>query len=225
MNLFKLFVVLAALTACKPDQCVAVVEVQPQAEATPAGGTATLELSNETTAATTVFVAFGADSAVLPAAWPTCVGSGLVCKLPLAAGAKLPLPLAGKYCNATLSFGNPVGCGSSKAEVNLNNPTWYDTADVSLVDGWNANLAIQFGQELLGPTQGAAGNEKAVGVFPLGCDVCVARFQPPCGIQPSPTPGSAGCKKGVDQYHPDVPCQVQGLVKGGGAKTVIRLVP
>ena len=179
---------------------------------------------------TTVYVAFGADSKVGVADWPFCTGSGLTCTFPLPATTGQPLPTkGGAYLNATLSFGAAVTCGVTKAEININNPAWYDTYDVSLVDGWSNNVGIYYtpptaadagGRVQLGPPNGAKGNEKVLGVFPLGCDVCVARLSPPCGM----SKGTDGCKSG-SQYAPDVPCQYQGAVKGGGGAAEIVLFP
>jgi len=185
---------------------------------------ATVEISNETAQDVTAFVSFGADSVVLPSAWPFCQApTALTCQIPIKAHQKQPLPLAGKYLNATIGFGAPVSCGSTKAEINVNNPKWYDTADISLVDGFSTKLAITVADpstkiaKTLGPVTSKTGNEKAFGVYPLGCDICVARQQPPCGQ----IPGRDGCKAGPDQYHPDVPCQFQGSVMGGGSQITI----
>jgi hypothetical protein len=72
---------------------------------------------------------------------------------------------------------------------------------------------------LLGPPKGKDGNEKVLGLFPYGCDVCVARVSPPCGIPK----GRIGCKHGT-QYKPDVVCQYQGpQKKRGNQKIVVRL--
>lgn len=205
----RLLVLVFALTACRTP---------PQVSADKS------TLSVTTTNPTTVYVAFGADSQITQSDWSSfCTGSSLVCSFPLAS--RKDLPLSGKYLDATLSFDAPVGCGTTKAELNLNNPAWYDTADVSLVDGFSNKIQISFSGRTLGPATGGD-NSKTFGVFPLGCDVCVARQQPPCDIAPSPTPGSAGCKSGPDQYHPDVPCQAQGTVKGGGQNAVtVSLLP
>lgn len=196
------------------------------------GGSGTqVTVQNERSVATTVHVAFGADSKVSAADWSAfCTGSGLVCTFPLGpkntGSASQPLPSKnGSYLNATFSFDAPVGCGVTKAEVDVNNPSWYDTLDVSLVDGYSDNVQIYAvpsggGPATLGPPVGATGNEKVYGVFPVGCDICVARQNPPCGI----TKGKTGCKTGT-QYDPDVPCQWQGPVKGGGGQVTISLMP
>lgn len=201
---------LAALCACSP---------RPPA---PPAGTA-LVVTNRQATATVVFVAFGSDSKITSGDWPFCTGSGLTCKFTIAAHSSQPLPTKGRYVNATLSFGAAVACGSTKAEINANNPAWYDTYDVSLVDGYSNKVGIVYtppgaAPVALGPPVGATGNEKVLGVFPYGCDVCVARKSPPCNI---PT-GSDGCKSGT-QSNPDVPCQYQGSVKGGGGSAEIVL--
>ena len=183
--------------------------------------TTTLAIANDGTA-TTVFVSFGADSVVLPATWQFCLATApLNCSFALPAHATQTVAV-NAYLNATLSFGGQ-GCGTSKAELNLHNPEWFDTADVSLVDGWNRDLSITLDGVQLGPTLGASGNASVFGVFPLGCDVCVARQSPPCGFAPSPTPGSAGCKSGT-QYQPAVPCQAQGKHKGGGGSILVKVL-
>jgi hypothetical protein len=170
---------------------------------------------------TTVYVSFGADSKVTSQDWPFCEGNGLLtCKFPLPARTPKALP-SPAYLNATLSFDQPVGCGVTKAEVNVNNPAWYDTLDVSLVDGYSDKVQILWTPTkgagvLLGPPLGQTGNEKVYGLFPLGCDICVERQNPPCGI----AKGKQGCKTGT-QYDPDVPCQWQGPIKGGGGGDVM----
>jgi hypothetical protein len=177
-------------------------------------------VANETGAATVVHIAFGADSVVLPARIPFCVASGpLNCSFPLAAHEERALPIAGKYLNATLTFGAPVGCGTTKAELNVNNPGWYDILDVSLVDGFSHPVKIQASGSVTIEAKSKEGNEKALGVYPLGCDICVARQKPSCGM----SPGKDGCKSGT-QYNPVVPCQWQGTVMGGGTKVRVALV-
>jgi hypothetical protein len=180
-------------------------------------GKSTLMIENASAAETTVYVAFGADSVVLPTAWPICVASAkLNCSFTLFSKASQNMPLKGKYLNATISFGAPVTCNTTKAELNLNNPKWYDTSDVSLVDGYSNEIEIDIkgsdGGKKLGPPVGKTGNEKVFGLFPLGCDICTARQSPPCGM----SPGKTGCKSGT-QYKPDVPCQYQGPTMGGGS--------
>jgi len=182
-------------------------------------GRASVIVANGTGYSTVVHLAFGADSKVLPEALPFCLASGaLTCAFPLAAHAEQSLPLAGKYLNVTLAFNAPVGCGSTKAELNLNNPKWYDTLDVSLVDGYSNDVKIEADKVTLGPNL-PSGNERVLGVFPLGCDVCTARQSPPCGI----APGTNGCKSGT-QYKPDVICQWQGAVKDGSTAARVTLV-
>ncbi len=173
---------------------------------------------------TTVYVSFGADSKVNQQTWAAfCKGSGLVCSFALAA--KKVLPLGGAYLNATFSFGAPVTCGSTKAELNVNNPKWYNTYDISLVDGYSNRVRIEATEVdgstvKAGPPAGAQGNEKVLGVFPLGCDICTERKAPPCGQKP----GKDGCKAGT-QYKPTVPCQLKGKTMGGGGALQITLLP
>ena len=185
-----------------------------------------IKVENRSAEEVMVSVAFGADSVVLPATWsPFCSGSGLTCQFKLGAHSNQGLPTGGAYLNATLAFSEKVGCGSTKAELNVNNPKWYNIVDISLVDGFSTSLVIEvtdpgadggFKSHILGPVVSKSGNEKAFGVFPLGCDICVARQKPSCGMQP----GKDGCKAGPDQYHPDVPCQFQGSTIGGGQTTI-----
>jgi hypothetical protein len=173
---------------------------------------------------TTVYVSFGADSAITADDWDFCTGTGLACSFDL--NGEKDLPLADHYLNATISFDEPVGCGVTKAELNLNNPNWYDVMDVSLVDGFSNSLLIsiyetgQIAPTPLGPVISASGNEHMLGVFPLGCDLCVQRGNPPCGIDPGPVHGD-GCKTQGTQYDPMPPCQWQGSTKGGGDIAVL----
>ena len=176
--------------------------------------------------ATTVYVAFGADSKIQAADWASfCTPNGaLNCSFSLTDSQALP-NAQGAYLNATIAFGSPVGCGATKAELNVNNPAWYDTLDVSLVDGYSNKIEIDYappGAALvkLGPPVGKDGNEQVLGVFPYGCDICTARQSPPCGI----AAGGTGCKAGT-QYKPDVACQYQGAVKGGGGTVNVILQP
>lgn len=186
----------------------------------------TVTIANHTKTDTTVYVAFGAASKITASSpgWPEfCEGSGLVCNFSLAGGTVRPLPSSKENLNATFSFGSS-GCGATKAEVNVNNPDWYDILDVSLVDGYSNRVQITAtppgdaggaDATLLGPPLGASGNENVYGLFPLGCDICVERQSPPCGI----APGKDGCKAGT-QYDPKPPCQWQGPKKGGGSLAV-----
>lgn len=186
-----------------------------------AGSGSAVIIENRTDAATAVFIAFGADSKVTSSTLGALCGvnpAPLNCTFALGSNGKQRLPIAGAYFNATFSFGAAVTCGVTKAELNINNPKWYDIADISLVDGFNGKIAIAIAiagsslKTILGPPVGKEGNEKVFGVYPYGCDICVARLSPPCGI----SKGKDGCKSGT-QYNPAVPCQYQGTVMGGGA--------
>lgn len=185
-----------------------------------------VKVTNTTAASTVVYVSFGADSVIKAADWAAfCTATGLLdCHFTLEHGSRdLPNP-KGAYLNLTVSF-DGFGCGATKAEANVNNPKWFDVLDVSLVDGYSNNITMTYtppgadaGTVTLGPPVGKDGNEQVFGVFPYGCDLCVERQNPPCGI----AKGTAGCKAGT-QYDPKPPCQYQGAVKGGGGVVEIIL--
>jgi hypothetical protein len=180
------------------------------------GEPTSLSIKNGTTKSTTVYVAFGSDSEVGVADWIFCEKSGaLTCSFDIDANWTMAMPITSSYTNATISFANPVGCGVTKAEVNINNPDWYDILDVSLVDGFSNKIEIvadsTSGSTQLGPATDKPSDAQLMGVFPFGCDICVERQDPPCGI----AKGKTGCKAGT-QYNPEPPCQWQGAKKGGG---------
>jgi len=191
------------------------------AASTQASAQTSVTFRNKTLADATIYVSFGADSVIQAAAWSAfCTASApLNCMFTVAAGKEQVLPSAG-YLNVTLSAGQPVSCGSTKAEINVNHPGAFDVTDISLVDGFNAKMAIDMNGTILGPPVGKEGNEKVFGVYPLGCDICTARQSPPCGIPA----GGPGCKSGT-QYKPDVPCQAQGPTVGGGGSVIVNLLP
>lgn len=166
----RLFTALITLIACQPQE----------------SGTK-LSVTNEHDVSVMLYVSFGYDSSVSADDWDFCIGSGLNCSFEMSKNSTENLPLDGKYINATFSVNSPVGCGVTKSEVNLNNPSWYDTMDVSLVDGFSDKMQIIYtppkGEEVkLGLPKGETGNERVLGLFPYGCDVCVARQNPPCDI-------------------------------------------
>jgi hypothetical protein len=190
----------------------------------------TASVVNDGSTAKTIYASFGADSVVSPTTWKGfCTAqSNLTCSFLLGGKATQDLPTNGAYLNVTLSVGAPVGCGTTKAELNLNHVApvpWYDVTDISLVDGWNAPMEMVVtdasGTKTLGPVKKRTGNEHAFGVYPLGCDICVQRQKPPCGIKPGPVNGD-GCKAG-SQYNPAVPCQYQGPTKSGGSNVVVHV--
>lgn len=170
-----------------------------------ASASSSLVVANRTGQSTTVYVSFGANSVVR--GWSFCVGSP-TCSFRLAAGETRLLPSNGRALNVTIAFGSAPSCGTTVSEVNFSIPGWnQDTANISLVNGWSNDVQIDVsGSRTLGPTQGPNNNATVFGVYPNGCDICVARQRPPCGITPCPTPGSCGCKSG-SQYNPAVPCQ------------------
>jgi hypothetical protein len=183
---------------------------------TPGARTSTqVTVTNRQDVAASVWMTFGADSVVRPSDW--CDGDPCF-HLDAGESKALPNP-GGRYANVTIAFNSPVGCGSTKAELNLNNPRWYDVVDVSLVDGFNEIVALVLTPSSGEPTtiqpNGPTGNQRVLGLYPLGCDICVARQNPPCDIPL----GNQECKSG-SQSAPDVPCQVQGTPLGGGGQSV-----
>lgn len=189
----------------------------------PAPGKPTsLAVHNGTMDAVKVYASFAADSAIDGDDWDFCEGDFSSCSFTVSGMSNTVMPDPhGKYLNVTLAFGEPVGCGVTKAEVNINNPDWYDILDVSLVDGFNRQVQITAesgdgSTATLGPAKNDAGDAQLNGVFPYGCDICVARQDPPCGI----AKGYDGCKVGT-QYDPKPPCQWQGKNKGGGDLAVV----
>jgi len=221
----KLFVIAFVLSligcpASPPDEEPVVKESPALTEPAPPGpGKSHLQVKNSTEVPTVVYVSFGADSAITADDWKLCEGSGLTCSFKLGPSGESQYDLD-KYLNATIAFGGPVACGNTKAELNINNPKWYDVLDVSLVDGYSNKIKITANDTVLGPPAGKDGNEKILGVFPYGCDICTGRQNPPCGI----APGGTGCKAGT-QYDPKPPCQWKGSVMGGGTNVVVELVP
>jgi len=184
-------------------------------------GPSTVTLANDADAGAIAYVAFGPDSQLTSA--DACGSDAGTCSFSLPPKSVLELPVLGRYANLTVSFDEPVTCGSTKAEVNVNNPAWYDVVDVSLVDGFNRAVTLAVidgaGDHAL-HVSSPSGNEAAFGVYPLGCDVCVARQRPPC--PQTPGPGTrAGCKAGT-QDKPQVPCQYQGPTLHGGSRVFVR---
>ena len=216
--LFALVLFAAFFGGCRGCGCV------PEPDFDSAGGSKVF-VENLSYAPTTVHVTFGASSVIK--SWTFCApadGSQTACTFLLKD--KKELPTKGAYLNATISFDAPMGCGVTKAEIDANNPKWYSTIDVSLVDGYSNRIAVVVQPHVSGvdaavlgpPVDEVDGNEWVFGLFPYGCDICVERQNPPCGI----AKGKEGCKEGT-QYDPDVPCQYQGLVKGGGETITIQL--
>jgi hypothetical protein len=91
--------------------------------------------------------------------------------IPANGSVEIPNP-SFKYFNIAASFNHQVKCGSTKAELIVNNPTWYDILDVSVVDGFNNKVEIdatsaEDGTVKLGPPAGISGNQLLLGVYPL----------------------------------------------------------
>jgi len=170
----------------------------------------TVRISNQQGTAAEVYINFAADSVLKPTDLPFCRVTGQRnCQFTLAARSSqdFPNPQA-KYLNMALAFNAPVTCGSTKAEVLVNNPKWFDILDVSVVDGFNEKVQINLtptnGQMTqLGPPVGKLGNQKIFGVFPYACTICAGIKNAPCGDA-----GKGECKLGTES-NPDVPCQYQ----------------
>ncbi|HKB37759.1 MAG TPA: hypothetical protein VKD72_15035 [Gemmataceae bacterium] len=169
-----------------------------------------VRITNKQNAPAEVYINFAAVSVLKPTDLPFCKVTGsLNCQFTLAANASqdVPNPQA-KYLNMALAFNAPVNCGSTKAEVLVNNPNWYDVLDVSVVDGFNEKIQINLtptggNTTQLGPPVGKLGNQKVFGVFPYGCTICAGIKDAPCGDA-----GAGECKKGSES-NPDVLCQYQ----------------
>jgi hypothetical protein len=218
------FLVVLFLVACPSPTCPPAPDAAPvpapeaAAEVAPAvsSGTSVI-VKNPGPDAVSVAVAFGSDSQVTGFFFCNPTGA-LTCSFKLDGKASRELPLAGGYLNATFVFNTSVGCGSTKAEINVNNPQWYNTVDISLVDGFSTPLTLVYKDPSGSHTfsvSGKLGNERAPAVFPLGCDTCVARTKSACGM----SPGKDGCKAGT-QFAPVPPCQFQGSTMSGRATTV-----
>jgi len=188
-------------------------------------------LTNSTGADAEVYVTFLPGSAIT--GWDFCVansGGEPGCHFTLPANGSKALPNDGKqHLNFNASFGAqalqcPAPGGGTLVEANVYDPGNFSATDISLVNGYNANVQIVVTSggwtQTLGPVPSATGNQNAFGVYPLGCDVCVARCQPGCERLTPPdrpvpcsdvmgcqrcTHGNAECKAG-DQSNPAVPC-------------------
>jgi len=170
----------------------------------------TVRITNRQGAPAQVYINFAADSVLKPADLPFCKVTGpLNCQFTLAANSSqdIPNPQA-KYLNMALAFNAPVTCGSTKAEVLVNNPNWYDILDVSVVDGFNEKIQMNLtptsgATTQLGPPVGKLGNQKVFGVFPYACTICAGIKNAPCGDA-----GAGECKAGTES-NPAVLCQYQ----------------
>ena len=173
-----------------------------------------VKITNRQNTAVVASISFADNSQINAQTLGTFCNKGsahkLNCRFEIPANGSKEIPgTAGKWLNMALAFKSDVGCGSTKAEINVNNPSWFDIVDVSLVDGFNEKIQIEVTptggkKTVLGPPAGKTGNERVFGVYPLGCDVCVERRNPPCGQ----TRGRDGCKSGTEM-KPDVVCQYQ----------------
>ena len=158
-----------------------------------------VRITNKQSAPARVYINFAADSVLKPTDLPFCEATGpLSCQFTLAANSSRDIsnPQA-KYLNMAFSFNAAVTCGSTKAEVLVNNPKWFDILDVSVVDGFNEKIQMN-----LTPAGGKV-TQKVFGVFPYGCTICAGIKDAPCGDA-----GKGECKLGTES-KPDVLCQCQ----------------
>jgi hypothetical protein len=176
---------------------------------------------NLSDAGTEVYVSFGAGSEVDGSTWTFCTPTPSGCAFPLDSDASRVLPAGSKELSVNISFDQPGGCQGSGIDLGefTINAGAYDTADISMVNGWNADMRIDVvdGEHhlTLGPTQGPDSGAGIYGIFPNGCDICVARQNPPCAWQTecgTPEGGGAPCGcQGGTQYNPSPVCQVTPL--------------
>lgn len=185
----------------------------------------TVSISNRQDEPATVYINFGADSALNAENLLFCEGgkARLNCQFTMDAKSSRDIPNPGKkYINMALAFNHAVACGSTKAEVIVNNPKWCDVFDVSVVDGFNEKIQINLkppnGNEVkLGPPVGHFGNQNVFGVFPYGCDLCAGIKGPPCG-----NAGKEQCHAGTEN-NPQPICQYQMDQRDG--RVEILLLP
>jgi hypothetical protein len=211
-------------TIGKVGLCAAalVVALQGAGEAQMEPKNKAVRITNKQAAPARVYINFAADSVLKPTDVPFCEVMGpLNCQFTLAANSPkdIPNPQA-KYFNMALSFNAPVTCGSTKAEVLVNNPKWFYILDVSVVDGFNEKIQMNLtptGGKLtqLGPPVGKLGNQKVFGVFPYACTICAGIKNAPCGDA-----GKGECKLGTES-NPDVPCQYQMNAPSGLVEVVL----
>jgi len=157
----------------------------------------TVRITNRQGTQAQVYINFAADSVLKPVDVPFCKVTGpLNCEFTLAANSSrdIPNPQA-KYLNMALAFNAQVTCGSTKAEVLVNNPNWFDILDVSVVDGFNEKIQVNLtptngSTTQLGPPVGKLGNQKIFGVFPMA-----ARFARASRTRRAATPGAANANQ------------------------------
>jgi hypothetical protein len=187
-------------------------------------------LVNNTSGAVTVYISFGADSAIKSNTLPGfCVDDDpklhLKCHLSLSPGAlEIPNP-SFLYLNIAVTFNGEVGCGTTKAELTANHPSWYDNMDVSEVDGFSNKvelnaISVNIGTQKLGPARGLTGNKQLLGVYPYKCTICTDLGSPePC---PKLPPGNKQeCKLGTEN-NPQPPCHYQMNDPDGTIKVILQ---
>jgi len=184
-------------------------------------GTTTVNIMNNQDESAEVFITFQNISCVTPDTWSSFCNEtdSINCNFTLDANSSQNLPLTDTTCNAlfAIAFNAPPSqfCDKTQVEFNIysNGMDPMDTYDISLVNGFNEPVSITDGTEA-GPVDCETGNQNVPGVFPLGCDGCAVRLNPPCGF----TPGDDTQCHGGTQFDPDPPCQF--TQDSGGSFTV-----
>ena len=171
----------------------------------------TVTIINNQSAPATVFINFSDTSLLNSKDLSFCRQQpALNCQFTLGAkqSQEITNPLKKKLI-MSLAFNKPVTCGSTKAEITVNNPEFCDNADVSVVDGFNEKIEIKVAAPpstvILGPPKGLLGNQEVFGVFPYGCDRCAANVSPQKACGPYP-PNQ--CHGGTE-HRPNPVCQWQ----------------
>jgi hypothetical protein len=188
----------------------------------------TVTITNTQGQPATIFINFGADSAINANDLGSLCGkpnSPLNCQFQLGPNGSQQIPNPQmKYINMTLAFNAPITCGTTKAEMTVNNPNFCDVFDVSVVDGFNERMQITVDERpvgqlvTLGPPLGLTKNQNVFGVFPYGCDRCAANVSPPpaCG----PYPGNSACHAGTE-FNPIPVCQYQSNQPNASVQIVL----
>jgi hypothetical protein len=187
-------------------------------------------LVNNTRGSVPVYISFASDSVINASQLSSfCTKfppeTNLKCRLTMAPGSlEIPNPQF-KYLNLAVTFNGQVGCGTTKGELTANFPSWYDTMDVSEVDGFNNKVEIDAisssgGTQKIGPANGITGNRLLFGVYPYKCSICVDLGTPP-SCPDTPPPGKKSeCKDGTEN-NPTPPCQYQMNDPDGTIKVIL----
>lgn len=150
------------------------------------------------------------------------------CSLTVPKGTSKTLNLHKGCINLSGGLDNePMGpCPTTMFEINICPPDnrTYDHFDLSLVNGFNYSMQVSSSR---GPAtrqvMKATGNHDAVGVYPLGCTMCIGKgSMPPAWPSCPGNSSSCGaqcfntneCKSGPDDKHPNAACDLQAATEG-----------